>query len=113
CKFSSTGSSETLQLFFSPPSSANSPTSASDLTHLAFSCAPSTTSTKEFNVLMSNGVGVLPVQYKEVKPVEVDAEGKVVEPPKEKTFFEKYWMYILPVVAMLILSPGEDEKKKE
>ena len=35
-------------------------------------------------------------------PPPVTAEGKVVEPPHEKSFFEKYWMYI--VIALLAMS---------
>ncbi|KAI0638238.1 hypothetical protein C8Q77DRAFT_1090115 [Trametes polyzona] len=44
-------------------------------------------------------------------PPPVTAEGKPVEPPREKSFLEKYWMYIaIALVAMTLApAPAEDD----
>ncbi|KAH7043608.1 hypothetical protein BKA57DRAFT_470209 [Linnemannia elongata] len=40
--------------------------------------------------------------------IKVDETGK---PEAEKTFFQKYWMYIMPVVIIFLFTGGEPEKK--
>ncbi|KAI0036814.1 hypothetical protein K488DRAFT_81801 [Vararia minispora EC-137] len=36
--------------------------------------------------------------------------GEPVKPPEEKTFFQKYWIYIAIVLATLLLAPGGGEE---
>ncbi|KAM0756539.1 hypothetical protein T439DRAFT_321249 [Meredithblackwellia eburnea MCA 4105] len=63
-----------------------------------------------FTVRVERGSEVEPIQWQEVQPVVMGEDGKVVPPPKEKSFLEKYWTYILPVVLVLLLSgPAEEE----
>ncbi|SCZ96443.1 BZ3501_MvSof-1269-A2-R1_Chr1-3g02114 [Microbotryum saponariae] len=50
--------------------------------------------------------------FKPVDPDEhivVGEDGKIVPPPPEKGFLAKYWMYILPVVVLLMMG-GPDEQ---
>ncbi|KAI0722920.1 hypothetical protein C8Q76DRAFT_691531 [Earliella scabrosa] len=44
-------------------------------------------------------------------PPPVTAEGKVVEPPHEKSFFEKYWMYIVIALLAMTLAPSPPEEE--
>ncbi|BGP12953.1 hypothetical protein JCM10213_006592 [Rhodosporidiobolus nylandii] len=41
------------------------------------------------------------------KPVVLDKDGKIIPPPKEKSFIQKYWMYIVPVLLIILLNGGE------
>jgi len=43
-------------------------------------------------------------------PPSLSPEGKVVQPPQEKTFLQKYWVYIAVAIAALALSPGPAEE---
>ncbi|KAI0832475.1 hypothetical protein BC628DRAFT_1414772 [Trametes gibbosa] len=43
-------------------------------------------------------------------PPPVTAEGKPVEAPKEKSFLEKYWMYIAIALVAMIAAPGPAEE---
>ncbi|KAF9111615.1 ER membrane protein complex subunit 10 [Mortierella sp. AM989] len=45
--------------------------------------------------------------YTRAQAIRVDPTGK---PEVEKTFFQKYWMYIVPVVLMALFTGGEPEK---
>ncbi|KAH9899817.1 hypothetical protein C8Q73DRAFT_335218 [Cubamyces lactineus] len=44
-------------------------------------------------------------------PPPVTAEGKPVEPPKEKSFLEKYWMYIAIALVAMVLAPAPAEEE--
>ncbi|GAA6005602.1 hypothetical protein JCM10207_005266 [Rhodosporidiobolus poonsookiae] len=48
-----------------------------------------------------------PAQPKEQQPVTLDEDGKIIPPPKEKSFIQKYWMYIVPAVLILLMSGSE------
>lgn len=39
-------------------------------------------------------------------------DGSVKVPEKEKTLLQKYWYYAIPIVILLIMPPGEDERKQ-
>ncbi|KTW28043.1 hypothetical protein T552_01905 [Pneumocystis carinii B80] len=56
-----------------------------------------TTSSRIVFPLSENGV--MPVFN---KPIALDPDGKPIE-NKEKTFFQKYWMYIVPFILFLLL----------
>ncbi|SPO23029.1 uncharacterized protein UTRI_01707 [Ustilago trichophora] len=49
------------------------------------------------------------VTLKQALPTNED--GTVQTPPPEKSFLQKYWMYLIPVVILLIMPPGDDERK--
>ncbi|KAF9905331.1 ER membrane protein complex subunit 10 [Linnemannia zychae] len=49
-------------------------------------------------------------RFHKAQAIKVDETGK---PEAEKTFFQKYWMYIMPVVIIFLFSGGEPEKKAE
>ncbi|KAL8283246.1 hypothetical protein RQP46_006024 [Phenoliferia psychrophenolica] len=61
------------------------------------------------DVRIDRGMEPEPIRWKEVTPIVVGEDGKVVPPPREKGFVEKYWMYILPVVLIMLLTGGEEE----
>ncbi|KAI0719497.1 hypothetical protein C8T65DRAFT_635499 [Cerioporus squamosus] len=44
-------------------------------------------------------------------PPPITAEGKPVEPPKEKSFLEKYWMYIVIALVALTFAPSPPEEE--
>ncbi|KAJ8481721.1 hypothetical protein ONZ51_g5809 [Trametes cubensis] len=44
-------------------------------------------------------------------PPPVTAEGKPVEPPREKSFLEKYWMYIAIALVAMVLAPAPAEEE--
>ncbi|GAA5862824.1 hypothetical protein JCM8547_006560 [Rhodosporidiobolus lusitaniae] len=44
---------------------------------------------------------------KEQQPVQVDKDGKILPPPKEKSFIQKYWMYIVPALLIIMIGGGE------
>ncbi|KZP00018.1 hypothetical protein CALVIDRAFT_319679 [Calocera viscosa TUFC12733] len=39
-------------------------------------------------------------------PPPLNDEGEIVKPEPEKSFIQKYWMYLLPVMLLLLISPG-------
>lgn len=39
-----------------------------------------------------------------------NADGTVSVPPPEKTFVQKYWMYAIPLVLLLIMPDGHDDR---
>lgn len=51
-------------------------------------------------------LGDMPATAKPAK-VEYDEKGNVKKPEPEKSFIQKYWMYIVPVLVMFLLTPGE------
>ncbi|GAA5892624.1 hypothetical protein JCM6882_005662 [Rhodosporidiobolus microsporus] len=53
---------------------------------------------------------VRPKQAKEQQPVRLDEEGKVIPPPAEKSFVQKYWMYIVPALLILMIGGGDPPK---
>ncbi|KAK3816580.1 MAG: hypothetical protein J3Q66DRAFT_342874 [Benniella sp.] len=46
-------------------------------------------------------------RYTKAQTLRLDQTG---QPEAEKTFFQKYWMYILPIVLVMLLGGGEPEK---
>ncbi|RDX55678.1 hypothetical protein OH76DRAFT_1397072 [Lentinus brumalis] len=44
-------------------------------------------------------------------PPPITAEGKPVEPPKEKSFLEKYWMYAVIALVALTFAPSPAEEE--
>ncbi|KAI0677494.1 hypothetical protein C8Q78DRAFT_92379 [Trametes maxima] len=44
-------------------------------------------------------------------PPPVTAEGKPVQPPKEKSFLEKYWMYIAIALIAMTFAPAPPEEE--
>ncbi|EMR09811.1 hypothetical protein PNEG_01992 [Pneumocystis murina B123] len=50
-------------------------------------------------VFPSSENGVMPIFN---KPITLDPDGKPIE-NKEKTFFQKYWMYIVPLILILLV----------
>ncbi|PSS37366.1 hypothetical protein PHLCEN_2v843 [Hermanssonia centrifuga] len=45
-------------------------------------------------------------------PPPLTAEGKPFEVPHEKTFLQKYWIYIVVALVALALSPGAPEEEE-
>ncbi|EPS93549.1 hypothetical protein FOMPIDRAFT_1170418 [Fomitopsis schrenkii] len=45
-------------------------------------------------------------------PPPLTPEGTPVVPPPEKTFLQKYWMYIAVAMVALLISPGGEEEKE-
>ncbi|THH33679.1 hypothetical protein EUX98_g589 [Antrodiella citrinella] len=44
-------------------------------------------------------------------PPPITPEGKIAEPVPEKSFIQKYWIYMVVAVIALVLSPGPEEEK--
>ncbi|XP_035674738.1 ER membrane protein complex subunit 10-like [Branchiostoma floridae] len=54
--------------------------------------------------------GPVPETQAYIQKIEQErAEKEKGQPPEQRSFFAKYWMYILPIVLFLILSPGQPE----
>ena len=51
------------------------------------------------------------LQLKQAAPTNED--GTIVQPPPEKSFLQKYWMYLIPVVLLLIMPDGSDDGKDQ
>jgi hypothetical protein len=45
-----------------------------------------------------------------VTPPPLTAEGEVIKPEPEKSFFQKYWMYIMIAIFALLLTSGPEEE---
>lgn len=39
-------------------------------------------------------------------------DGTVQTPPPEKSFLQKYWMYMIPIAILLLMPPGDDDRAK-
>ncbi|KAF9920170.1 ER membrane protein complex subunit 10 [Linnemannia zychae] len=48
--------------------------------------------------------------FHKAQAIKMDETGK---PEAEKTFFQKYWMYIMPIVIIFLFSGGEPEKRAQ
>jgi len=46
-------------------------------------------------------------RYNRAQAIKMDETGK---PEAEKTFFQKYWMYVVPIVLVFLFTGGEPEK---
>ncbi|KAG0270835.1 ER membrane protein complex subunit 10 [Linnemannia exigua] len=49
-------------------------------------------------------------RFHKAQAIKVDETGK---PEAEKTFFQKYWVYIMPAIIIFLFAGGEPEKKAE
>ncbi|KAF9097694.1 ER membrane protein complex subunit 10 [Mortierella sp. GBA35] len=49
-------------------------------------------------------------RFHKAQVIKVDETGK---PEAEKTFFQKYWVYIMPLVIIFLFAGGEPEKRAE
>lgn len=38
----------------------------------------------------------------------IGADGKIVAPKVEKTFIQKYWIYSIPIILVLLIPPGPE-----
>ncbi|KAF9057687.1 hypothetical protein BJ165DRAFT_1422473 [Panaeolus papilionaceus] len=45
-------------------------------------------------------------------PPQISAEGEVVKPPPEKSFIQKYWMYMVAVLLVFLVSGSDEEPPK-
>ena len=45
------------------------------------------------------------------QPLPTMQDGSIAQPPPEKSFIQKYWIYLIPVAILLLMPPAEDEKK--
>lgn len=55
------------------------------------------------------------IRYKESEnkgEIKVGADGKVVPPAAEKSFIQKYWLYIVPALIIIMMSGGEEPGKE-
>ncbi|PWN51521.1 hypothetical protein IE53DRAFT_386107 [Violaceomyces palustris] len=64
---------------------------------------------KGFNTTLKVQLGQKFQRPKLRTPLPVKEDGTVEEPVKEKTFLQKYWMYLIPIAFLLILPPGGEE----
>ncbi|TKY86709.1 hypothetical protein EX895_004349 [Sporisorium graminicola] len=82
------------------PKSTPPPAPSSDAEHLRFATTLHVTSSAP----PTAGKPTL----KQAAPTNED--GTIQVPPPEKTFVQKYWYYAIPVVLLLIMPDGQDEK---
>ncbi|KAF8630330.1 hypothetical protein AX15_002980 [Amanita polypyramis BW_CC] len=45
-------------------------------------------------------------------PPPLTTEGKPVQPVSEKTFLQKYWMYIVPLLILTLISGGQEDDQQ-
>ncbi|ANB15064.1 hypothetical protein AWJ20_2684 [Sugiyamaella lignohabitans] len=76
-----------------------------DVAGINYSIDPSLT--ESVAVVKSAPKGPVPEVKEQIKLV----DNKIPEPPVEKSFIQKYWMYILPVALMLLVSGGGGEQQ--
>ncbi|GAA6043559.1 hypothetical protein JCM8097_001225 [Rhodosporidiobolus ruineniae] len=50
---------------------------------------------------------VRPKEQKQQQPVQLDKDGKIIPPPVEKSFIQKYWIYIVPALLIIAFSGGD------
>ncbi|KAF8639974.1 hypothetical protein AX17_001221 [Amanita inopinata Kibby_2008] len=66
-------------------------------------------STRDLNTTVSLDSHRIPPLPELHVPPALSAEGEPVEPVPEKTFLQKYWMYILALLIALLASGGNEE----
>jgi hypothetical protein len=87
-------------------------TSDYSLYHISYFCKPSSTQNTVVKVIPDKAIPLGPDPLLN-DPVVVKADGEASTEEVEKTLFQKYWMYILPLVFILLTSGGGGGQQQE
>lgn len=74
--------------------------------HMSYVLKPASEQSTVIKVIPDRSISEGPNPMLKITPVVVTPDGQPLEDEEEKTFLQKYWMYILPIIILALTSGG-------